>query len=759
MPLQDSFKVKVINVRLVMDSGWVVAQCLVDGESQDIGFVGVQESDDPLESGSTYRCTGERKYDPKWGEQIKFTSYIMSTPGQKVGMVKYLQQLPKIGEATAEKLWSLYRSDAVANLRDPSRHEMISRQTMLSMEVLNLAKSKLDRLDDDGMQETMIELMELFDRIGFPKKMVNALLRDHGVRAAAWVRANPFRLMGYGGAGFSRCDRLYLREGGNERRIRRHAYGIVDAIQNDIMEGHIWHERALVVRTMKKKITNMRMDIAEKFGVKIGLLAVREVDGKRCIALKTEADAEAYVAKDLAQRAEYMRATWREAVAAHSGLSEHQEEQVAKATRGRVGALVGGPGVGKTYCLARILRQLPHGENETAICCPTGKAARRAKEALVDAGINDITPRTIHSTLGASFDAGKFEFRHDEKNKLPIKYCVVDETSMCDIELFASLLKALKPDTHLLLIGDHNQLSPVGPGCPLRDIIDSPQIPTGELTEVRRNSGKIVECCHRIRTDADVVLADHIDESVGDNITLVECINEEEQHDAILSLLENVHGEGYDPIDDVYLITPRNKGGLITRQKLNHDLQNYLNSNQDGRREPNMFLVGDPCICLRNHEATSVLEGRKTPRRGMTARANSEYKNSGTAFVVNGQQGKVVAVRPSFTIVRLEDDRLVRVGSRKNGEPIDWDLAYALTCHKSQGSEAPVAIVVIDASAGGKLVSSRSWLYTAVSRARNRCYIVGRLQTMKNMLVKDDARARRTDLVRMIADEVRHASI
>src|SRR5262245_18598677 len=194
-----------------------------------------------------------------------------------------------------------------------------------------------------------------------------------------------------------------------------------------------------------------------------------------------------------------MRTLWPDP-ATLTDLSPHQQEQLARATAGPLGLFTGSPGTGKTYSIASLIRVLvdQYGQESIAMAAPTGKAATRGTAAIPRHGI-DLTASTIHRLLKVSNANGDgFRFKHDEDNPLAYRFVVVDEASMLDTDLAASLFSACIPGTHVLLVGDPYQLPPVGHGVPLRDLLRA-GLPQGELTEIQRNAGMIVHACASIK--------------------------------------------------------------------------------------------------------------------------------------------------------------------------------------------------------------------------------------------------------------------
>ncbi len=395
-----------------------------------------------------------------------------------------------------------------------------------------------------------------------------------------------------------------------------------------------------------------------------------------------------------------------------AALSDHQQAEVAGALAGAVAVLAGTPGTGKTYSAAAVIRATVerYGARNVAVVAPTGKAAVRITEKLSDAGL-PLQATTIHRLLRVKpSPAGEWRFEHDEDNPLPQRFIFVDETSMVDIDLAASLLRACSPGTHLLLVGDAHQLPPVGHGAFLRDVIDA-GFPVARLTEIRRNAGRIVHACAEIIGDVVPELPAGLSSWPAENLVHAAARGAEAMAERLAEVYAWLAPQGrWDLVDDVQVICARN----ATRQRVNRDLQQRLNPS--GQKAHPVFRVGDKVICLKN---------------GFLARADV----TGTPqreYVANGDIGRVDGFRGRQMLVRLRGpDRLVAVPLGKAEEadgddaPItgcSWDLAYCCTVHKYQGSECPVVVVLLEAC--GKL-GSREWIYTALSRAKDLCVVVG----------------------------------
>lgn len=448
-------------------------------------------------------------------------------------------------------------------------------------------------------------------------------------------------------------------------------------------------------------------------------------------------------------------------------LSDHQRDRYAAATDpgGCLAILGGRPGSGKTHTLARILSQIPSGRS--AVAASTGKASVRITESLQRAGVRDMRATTIHSLLGPARDedSGEWAFEHDESNPLPLDWIFLDEGSMCDVPLLGSLLAARESGCRVMLVGDVNQLAPVGHGAPLRDLIAA-GIPYGELAEIRRNSGRIVRCCHGI-VDRQVFEPSprlDLEAESPENLLHIERREPEQQVETLKAMLDRfsqgatIAGRRINPIWDCQIVVPVNDKSPLCRTKLNAILQGHLNPGGE-TIDGNRFRVGDKIVNGKN----GWLPVERDRPRGFDCRLpmNVGAKDD-KVYCANGEQAEVLAVFPRYTVARLWlPDRIVRIPKGdsyqdEDGETTDtgcnWDLAYALSVHKSQGSQWPVVITVADSYPGARMLCDRCWLYTALSRAETLAVTVGQREVIDGMCRKTHIMARKTFLVETIGE-------
>lgn len=475
-------------------------------------------------------------------------------------------------------------------------------------------------------------------------------------------------------------------------------------------------------------------------------------------------------------------------------LSDHQKERAAQATRHRFGILNGSPGTGKTTTAAAIMRKVveQYGRDTLCVACPTGKAAVRINQSLRNNGV-PVAASTIHRLLmiGPGFEQSGETGSFNEFNPLPFDFIVIDEGSMIDTALMAALMRAIGDNTHVLIIGDIGQLPPVGHGAPLRDLIAA-GVPCGELTEIRRNAGLIVRACAAIKDGKRFETAERYDPEAGANLRHFETIDDDETLASVEELLLRFREVGtFDPVWQTQILVAVNDRGECSRKLVNDRLQKLLNT--DGRRVgANPFAIGDKVICLKNGKYSRVREpgdpdaDKSDPVSYRAQRMMIPGGGMGGPeehYVANGEIGRVVAVNANVFIARFsEDDALVKVvvGKKKEadngdstnrsagnnagegdgadkGRGCNFDLAYAITCHKAQGSEAPCVIVIID-EAGGR-VAGREWVYTAISRASKLCVTIGRRAVLEKQAKRVTLQGRKTFLAELVSEAANPVNI
>lgn len=703
--------------------------------------------------GVTYRFMGRWKHNPKYGDQFHFDTFVVESQSGEVGVVEYLTMTcPGIGRGTAKKLWNAYQGAAVQVLREtPGR---VVDDGLLSDGEAMTASHALN--ENKARERTRIALYDLLKGKGFHGKIQDQLIDLYGAKAPAVIRKDPFKMRGMAGAGFKRCDKLWIELGKSPRRLRRQMYAAIEAIRQD-RAGHTWLTAQRAMECCQEALGfDARPTQALKMGLRCKKLSHHIENGVHWITLAERNEDERSISTSI-KRLTNSVSRWPKLMLASGGEvspSEHQIEEISNATASPVGVFIGGPGSGKTFTLAFLLREVVErfGKDTVAVCAPTGKAAVRATESLKSLGLS-IKASTIHSLL--QMGPGGGNFLHGLDHPLPHRFIIVDESSMIDASLMASLLEACTAGTHVLFIGDPYQLPPVGVGAPLRDIIAA-NVATGELVEIRRNAGRIVHACQSVKAGRAIEWSAKIDLEAGENLKLVNV-----QSSQIVSVVSQVLAglDKFDPVWQTQIVVGLNDKGNCSRVLLNGVLQNQLNPH--GRTAPRCkFRVGDKIICLKNAQLKQCFpkSTRMTPYEREDVRS---YKEGGlmtgdqTGYTANGEIGRVIAVGDGHCVATFNDgETLVKIGARAGqvsegtgdtiGGDSDFDLAYAVTCHKLQGSEAPFVIVVADDAATS--IATREWWYTAISRSKDMCVVIGPESTVAKQALRESTVRRKTFL-------------
>lgn len=721
-----------------------------------IGIKGEAEQDD-LQNRQSYRFFGKfsdyhNRYTGQNEKQFEFQTFVAASAHDREGVIAYLENVGRgngMGYGTAKKAWDRWGSDAVRVIRDdPGQlHRINDRITKEQVEAI-VALLEMQRATEDAT----IECTNLLQSKGFPKATARRAIKEWGNRAAEMIQRDPYRLMRFRGCGFKLCDAMWIKLGKNPTQLRRQMFAAWYAIKSDT-NGHTWHPVEKISQAIRGSVgVESNPSRAIKLGVRLarvspsypGALAMQRTygldgpliddhqDGARVwIADASRAGQERKLADYVSQMLSDSRSQtlttyvndlpnkritvpnvwlWPDP-ATIPNLTDHQREKLEDAFTGQVAILGGSPGTGKTYTVAQVIKEIlatgKIGVEDIAIGTPTGKAAVRMNEGLANANL-PLRAATLHSLLGVaeSSEGGDWGFLHGPSNPWPYRLVVIDETSMCDTALLHHVFGAMPRGCHALLVGDVHQLAPVGVGAPLRDLIASGVCGYGELTQIMRNSGGIVEACAAIR--------DGKEWGEGDNLKILEYPTSEKQLAGIIRILTGMQGGALDAVWDAQVIVALNDKGDLCRKKINGELQEILNPNSKINGTP--FRVDDKIVCLQNG--------------GYEEFGNRESK----VYVANGELARADDVQEKLVVANLLiSSKYVSIPRAKqqsddpgesNGSGCNWDLAYGLTCHKMQGSETPVAIVVIDEKA--LRLCDRAWIYTAISRAKKQCIIIGK---------------------------------
>ncbi len=684
------------------------------------GLVTVVGALPEIQPGESVEFQGEWVTDARYGRQFRAESVKQTMPATVEGMRRYLGSglIKGIGPRTAEKIVAHFGLETLDVLdRTPERLREVPDVGPKRMRMIARAWQE---------QQALKEVMLFLQGHQVSTALAIKIYKAYGDEAIEKVTENPYRLArDIWGIGFLTADKIARDLGLPPDSPHRMAAGVVYALNEATNDGHVFLPRHELV---EKAVGLLRIDDA---GGMEGAIDRLDASGEVMIdpvpsgdaTLELEAVylpplyyAEVGVARQLramletpqSRLADLREVRWGPFLAALSGgsavaLTEQQQEAVRAALTSKVSILTGGPGTGKTTTLRAVIGGLRQTGHRFLLCSPTGRAAKRLSEATEEPA------QTIHRLLGYSPGEG---FVYNEENPLDTDMIVVDEASMLDLSLFYNLLKAVLPQTHLLLVGDVDQLPSVGAGDVLRDLIRSGMVPVTRLEVIFRQeaSSLIIRNAHRINRGESPDTSNR-----GRDFFF---FGAEEPEDAAALVVDIVQRRvpekfGYHPLDEVQVIVPMYRGPAGV-DALNQALQEALNPPgrpAERRLMGRLFRVGDKVMQTRNN-----------------------YEKD----VYNGDIGRVHAFdfeEQSMT-VRMEG-RLVTYDWSECDELVH---AYAISVHKSQGSEYPV--VVIPILTQHFMMLQRNLLYTAVTRAREMVVLVGTRKAIA-IAVKNDKIAQR----------------
>ncbi len=672
------------------DDGYAVLEVLDSDSGEEVIMVGPVAH---LGVGDRAQVSAEWQTHPKHGVQLKATGALPLDPVGREGQLAYLTTLRHIGPARAEQLIDAHGSSVLEVIAaDPAGtfsglRGLSPRQAAAAAESWNATRA----VRDLHVQLAPHGLAHLAAR----------LHARHGPDAMRVLHEDPYSLTEIDGVGFRRADLIALAADVPRESDRRAQAAAVFAIQEAERQGHP-HLPLPELTRRTATLLELQPDpavLVDSFGV------VSEGDR---IYRRVTHDSELDVARTLAQRAAALPTLEHDpGTEPKDSLTEEQWDAVRGAFASRLSILTGGPGVGKTVCLRAIVAEVKEANLRVALCAPTGRAARRMEDAT------GHSAATIHRLLEWNI-AG--EPKHNAGHPLPADLVIVDEASMLNLRLAEVLLGGIAESTHVVWVGDADQLPPVGAGKPFADLIASQIAPVTRLTRIFRQAAQsmITTAAHEVNQGR----LPHLEPAPGQehDFFFVERRTAERALDAVVEMVSErvADGLGLDPVRDVQVLAPMYKTA-VGIDALNERLQAKLNP--DGRPALNeRFRLGDRLIQTRNSHELGLMNGS-------------------ICFLVDDEPDEEAA------IIETDDGQTIVV---PYDEADALRLAYAISVHKSQGCEVPVVVCVCHRSHARIL--SRPLIYTAITRARQTCVLVGEKPALELAVRRDDAGARHSFL-------------
>jgi len=654
--------------------------------------------------------------DPKFGNQFNVERLSYDLPESRDGLMQYLARhkaFSGIGEATACKLVDRVQT------AEALEKELTGDLGPLHA-ALKIPLPVLENLRDEWIKNTKENKIRTFlASFGLTDHQMDTLIASCGESIIGILKTNPYQLIALvEGYGFKRVDQIARAMGTPKDHPGRIDAAILFALNEQTRDGNTWTPGASL------------LDLAGN------LLCLDSLDSRAMVQQRAQAllkdnriiaDLNAITTPWLHRAEDYIRTTLAAASARiapvqpmigyHDELKAAQLDAYHMALRHCVCVISGGAGTGKTFVVSRLTNAFLSMGCQIALCAPTGKASKRIEEVLRQYNLG-LQAKTIHRLLhynGTGFQRPSLSEPYavsesdgendDEEEALPaFDVVIVDEVSMVDVPLMYELLTRIDfSKTRLILVGDHNQLPPVGPGNVLRDLIHHKLAPTVVLNEVVRQAGALKANCTGI-------LSGRVAPSAGDKDgwLVIDGFKEPEQIQTYLRdliLTDIPERLKFDPVREVQIITPQHKG-LLGTQSINRIMQYLVHGEVEGR-----FVPGDKVIQTQNDYGLGVM---------------------------NGTIGYVLEINKRGCQINFEGEGIKTV----EGEKLEHiQLAYALTAHKAQGSEFPCAVVLCHKS---HFFADRNWLYTACTRAAQSCILVGDKWGIENAVRKNNVIDRRT---------------
>ncbi|WP_440527175.1 SF1B family DNA helicase RecD2 [Simiaoa sp.] len=704
------------------DNGYTVMALVAEGE--EVTCVGMCKG---LGQGENISAEGEYIEHPVYGRQFKIQTYETVAPTDRAGMERYLGSgaIRGVGEALAARIVKKFGDDTF---------RIIEEEPERLVEVKGISERKAQEIavqmeEKKDLREALVYLQQY----GISNTLAVKIYNTYGMEMYSVMRENPYRLAeDVSGVGFRIADEIAGRIGIHTDSDYRIRSGILYTLLQAVGEGHCFLPLELLLRrasellgvseeNIRPQVDNLIMDrklVAKGDAVFAAAYYYAELNCANMLRNLNipMLEAENLPAQDMAIRKRLERM----AENLSMELDELQLKAVEESIKNGLFILSGGPGTGKTTTINMIIRYFESEGMDIFLAAPTGRAAKRMTEAT------GFEAKTIHRLLELNSalsddDTRRANFERNQENPLEADVVIIDEMSMVDIQLFQALLKAILPGTRLILVGDVDQLPSVGPGQVLRDLMNSEAFPMVTLEKIFRQAGEsdIVVNAHRINKGEQIAL-----DNKSRDFFLLERNDVNVIYKHMIQLIREMLPKYVNATPfDIQVLTPMRKGSLGC-ETLNGILQRYLNPADPHKKEHSygntVFREGDKVMQIKNNYQ---LEWEIVGRYNIPI-----DKGMG---VFNGDMGRVLEINETMSTLLVEFDDGRRVNYPFSGLE-ELELSYAITIHKSQGSEYPA--VILPLLGGPRMLFNRNLLYTGITRARNCVTILGSSETVRNMI-------------------------
>ncbi|HLC15251.1 MAG TPA: ATP-dependent RecD-like DNA helicase, partial [Thermodesulfovibrionia bacterium] len=654
------------------ENNFTIARVRVQGHRDLVTVLGYLVGVTP---GEILKLQGSWVRHKEYGEQFKIDKYETVTPATERGIKKYLGSglIKGIGPIMAHRLVDRFGSETL---------DVIENSIGRLQEVNGIGKKRIQMIGQAWQSQKEIRnVMVFLQDKGVSSTYATKIYKQYGQDSIQVVQQNPYRLAtDIFGIGFKTADNIAAKLGiPKDSQIRAEA-GLLYVLNQKADDGHVYYPYEPLIDACEKELTESKRDIIISAFAKIEKdkhIVIEDLNqaedlvaNNKAVYLKRFHVSETGIAKNLKTlaRAEGPSKTFNDTESAldlaeketQMRLSENQRLAVLQSMISKVLVITGGPGVGKTTVINAIIKVYKKAGYRVLLAAPTGRAAKRMSEAT------GVKAKTIHRLLEFSPKNGAFTRKED--NPLDGDLIVIDETSMVDTILMHHLLKAVPLHARLILVGDVDQLPSVGAGSVLKDIIESGFIPAVKLTEIFRQakSSMIITNAHKINKGEFPYIRS--DPERRSDFYFFEAEDPEDVFNKVIELCKEKIPKifAFDPVDEIQVITPMHRG-IIGASNLNVELQKHLNQSTDELlRGGRLFKTGDKVMQIRNNYDKEVY---------------------------NGDIGRILSInREDQEVSILFDERLVTYDYSELDEIV---LAYAISVHKSQGSEYPAVIIPV----------------------------------------------------------------
>ncbi len=693
------------------ETGFTIAKIVPE---KGRGIIAVKGNAKRLSAGETVVLRGYWVKDPKWGRQFKFDSYESVIPSSLEGIKRFLSSklIEGVGPVNAERVVDFFGKDTI---------RVLDEQPERLYKVTGLSKKRARAIIDGWAKHRQIRNIMIFlQGHDISEAYATRIYEKYGADTIDTMRRNPYQLIhDIRGIAFIKADQVAMKFGMAKESPERVRAGILHILDDLMSNGHVYIPLKNLIETAAETLDLDALIVVESLEY---LKKQGEVvdDDERVYRSAMYADE-----LELAQRLKLIASTPltglslpKEKLESIVGEIEQnrqlsfaqlQRDAIIKAVASNMMILTGGPGTGKTTTVLGIIDIFRRLKLSVLLCAPTGRAAKRLAEAT------GMEAKTIHRLL--EYNPRNGRFLKNEGNPLGAHAVIVDEASMIDRTLMTDFLRAVSPHTTLIIVGDVDQLPSIGPGNVLRDMIMSGKIPTVRLTDIFRQaaSSRIVKSAHRINTGK----IPYTDNDFSGNFFFLSKRDPSQISSTIVDMVARRLPEryGFDPVDDIQVLSPMHKGETGVAN-LNNLLQSRLNP--DSSKLP------------------EVVQGNWLFRQGDKV---MQVRNNYDKMVFNGDIGRIEKIFHSHSTLWVRFETMVEY---KFSELDDLVPAYAISVHKSQGSEFPC--VVMPVTTQHYIMLKRNLIYTAVTRARKLVVLVGDKKALAIAVNNDQVRERFSSL-------------